>query len=555
MSATTSAPTNHRPPGQPTTAAETQIRGILAELGALAATDPRRLLTRTQQLLLENEQLRRQHEVFQSVQAKIQAEVESLTKPERHPVCVMSVFEEGQERMAEVAGANGMRLVVNVHPDVSPDRLRTGARGVLSRERNCLLSISDIPCEWKHVGQFEEWLPDRLGMLVRVHEQLLRLSCVEGLLGTDLRRGDRIGFDESCGIAFRRLEQPPRRDLFFEDEVDADFSQVGGLDRQIKRVQHCLEFNLRHPEIASRYRLPQKRGLLFWGPPGNGKTLLARCIVGHLRRQFPDQPCRFMSILGSSDYSMWLGQSEQNLRDRFDAAREAAREGLVVMFFDELDALGRQRHSDRGSTAPDRILNTFLGLTDGLVGLRNIALIGASNRVDILDTALIRPGRFSEKIHVSAPNRRGAQAILRHKLRDIPLAEECAGRSTEEFIQPLLSRVYSPIGGYAKVAEVKLSDGRRLTISASELMSGALLENVVHEAADAASIRDLETGKAGLAEHDLLDALDRQLRTISQTLSPANVKSYAESIPQDAMPVAVSPLLNGPGRHDFLRHS
>jgi SpoVK/Ycf46/Vps4 family AAA+-type ATPase len=262
-----------------------------------------------------------------------------------------------------------------------------------------------------------------------------------------------------------------------------------------------------------------------------------------------------MSILGSSDYSMWLGQSEQNLRDRFDAAREAAREGLVVMFFDELDALGRQRHSDRGSTAPDRILNTFLGLTDGLVGLRNIALIGASNRVDILDTALIRPGRFSEKIHVSAPNRRGAQAILRHKLRDIPLAEECAGRSTEEFIQPLLSRVYSPIGGYAKVAEVKLSDGRRLTISASELMSGALLENVVHEAADAASIRDLETGKAGLAEHDLLDALDRQLRTISQTLSPANVKSYAESIPQDAMPVAVSPLLNGPGRHDFLRHS
>ena len=524
----------------------------LAMLDALAAASPQALHEQARQSAVEKHNLRRQQAEIQRNQIKIKEQIQALTEPERYAVVITRGLNGHAERMVEVGLAGGTRTLVNVHPDVPSHALQVGARGVVTRERNCLLEVNDDVHPWKEIGTYEERLPGAGRVLVRRRDEQIALVCAADLDADALEPGDRVGFDQTCGIAFEHVERPPRQDLFFESDLVADFSQVAGLDRQIARIRHCLDFTFAHPDIARRYRLPPKRGLLLWGPPGNGKTLIARCIAAYLRQQHEGLTCRFMSVVGSGDYSMWLGESERNLRDRFAAAREAAADGPVVMFFDELDAIGRQRHTDRGSAAPDRILATFLGLTDGVEGLENVLLIGASNRPDMLDPALVRPGRFSEKIHILAPNRAGAAAILRSKLHGLPL-QDSAGADFVELIEPLLSRVYSPHGEFARLAEVKVSDGRRLTVGGRDVISGALLESVVEQACDAAAVRELRGGGSGLALRDLVQSLDRELRSLAATLSPANVKSYCEAIPADAVPVAVTAVLSGPGRSALTR--
>jgi proteasome-associated ATPase len=165
-----------------------------------------------------------------------------------------------------------------------------------------------------------------------------------------------------------------------------------------------------------------------------------------------------MAVSGSSDYSMWLGQSEQKLIARFDAALRLAADGgaPVVMFFDEIDALGRRRGTDPGSTAPDRILATFLAQLDGIRQVGNLIVVGATNRADVLDGGLTRPGRLGDvRIRVGSPNRQAARAILSHYLGGLPMAGDAAA-----MIEALLSRVYSPNGEYAEVVRVTLRDGR-----------------------------------------------------------------------------------------------
>src|SRR5262249_21602539 len=190
------------------------------------------------------------------------------------------------------------------------------------------------------------------------------------------------------------------------------------------------------------------RGVVLEGPPGNGRSRLASCRAHFIAGLWLAGECRFMAISGSMDYSMWLGQSEQKIIARFDAARELATRGGTpcLMFFDEIDAIGRRRNSDLGSAAPDRILSTLLAQLDGIQQVGNLIVIGATNRADILDAGLVRPGRLGDvKIRIPAPNRAGARAILNRYLTGVPLAGE-----QEAVVEGLLSRIYSPRGEYGE---------------------------------------------------------------------------------------------------------
>jgi SpoVK/Ycf46/Vps4 family AAA+-type ATPase len=341
-------------------------------------------------------------------------------------------------------------------------------------------------------------------------------------------------------MAYERLDAS-KGEYLFDENVTDDFSELGGLDKEIVRIKRHIDFRVRFPEVAAKYAFTSRVGILLYGLPGNGKTRIARCCAGYVPRLFPDRPCRFMHVKGSGDYSMWLGASEQKIIERFRAAREAAKDGLVIMFWDEIDAIAKRRGTDYGSGAPDRILGTLLSEIDGVVPLGNVLLLFATNRAEMLDPGLLRPGRTDEKIEIPTPNRRAADTILRHYLGRVPLA--AAHRGIDELIGPLMSRLFAPNGDYAEVARVKLSDGRRMPVAGRELVSGAMFEHVVKVAARDAAVREVEGGEEGVLEEDLLLALEAEMLAAVALLAPSTSKSYVKSIPQDAQPIAIDPVL------------
>jgi proteasome-associated ATPase len=489
-------------------------------------------------------QLRAHHEALRE-------EIDTLCAPERYPAVITGVHRNG-DLSVEVQGA-GQRLCVAVHPDVDPDQLRVGARGLLTKGRNCLLEVRDDTAEWHEVGTFEGYTEDGRRLLIRHQEQLVAATPAEGLATQTLRKGDLVGFNrDGAWLAYSKIDPPGKEDLFIEQTPTDRFEELGGLDREIGQLQRVIRFRLQHPELAARYRLPAKRGILLEGPPGNGKTKLARCLARFIADLVPAGECRFMAVSGSSDYSMWLGQSEQKIIARFQAAREIATEGgvPVVLFFDEIDAIGRRRGSDLGGGAPDRILATFLAQLDGMQSVGNVIVIGATNRADILDAGLIRPGRLGDlRLRIPPPTRAAARAILGRYLGDgLPVSGDC-----EEVAEGLLSRVYSPRGEYAELARVGLRDGRKVTVGGRDLVSGAMLENVVRSAAEEAADREAQTGAGGVTEEDLVVALDRELRSAASLLSPANVRGYVRRLPQDVDAVSVEVLARGAGTAAFAR--
>jgi proteasome-associated ATPase len=512
-----------------------------------AGSNPLKLQHMAIQLLAENNELQHSLAEVAGRQEELRQAVETLVAPE-HYSCVVTDVQRNGHLTAQVQCRGMSPLQVRVHPDVNTELLCVGAVGYLGRSRNCLVGLSDSAAAWTEVGTFEEYLPGGSRVLVRSQEQSIALNLADSLRETTLRKGDRIGFDREQGaMAFVRLPKTECAHLFSSDMPDDDFSQLGGLESQIEKIKQAIDFRYRFPHLADRYKLPSKQGILLEGPPGNGKTRLARCAANYIGRLSPGVACRFMAVNGSEDLSMWLGGTEARLKERFAAAREAAREGLVVLFFDEIDAIARRRGADIAATSMDRILSTFLGQLDDVhKSLSNVVIIAATNRADQLDPALLRPGRLDLKLSVPFPSRSGADAILRGYLgRGLPLSAPIS-----ELITPLISSLYAPRGAYASVATVKLSDGRQLTVRGRELVSGAVLEAIVRRASQAAASREADSGRSsGIVGDDLACSLEAELESTARLLSPANVKNYVLSIPQDAHPVEVTPAHFGQRRY------
>jgi proteasome-associated ATPase len=544
-----SHPTDAAKPASANLSAPRTLEEHLAGIAALNLRGPE-LRHLAEALLQENFALKETLAGVRQHHEELHKKITAYCAPEHYPAVITSVHRNGGLSV-EVYGP-GFFLEVPVDPAIPPERLRVGARGLLARTRNCLLHVDGASPRWSDVGSFEAYTDDRTGVLLKHQEQLVKAVLSDDLAELELRKGDLIGFDrDGARLAYARVEPPGREDLFFEKTPADRFEELGGLDREIARLKRAIHFHLSHPELATRYRLPTKRGILLEGPPGNGKTKLARCLAGYIAGLVPAGECRFMAIAGSSDYSMWLGQSEQKIRARFQAARELAGAGgvPVVLFFDEIDAIGRRRGADLGSSAPDRILATLLAELDGMQQVTNVIVIGATNRADILDPGLLRAGRLGDlKIRIPAPNRPAARAILNRYLDGLPLAVDAV-----PVVEALLSRVYSPRGEYAELIRVTLRDGRKVPVAGGALLSGAALENVIRAAADAAADREAQAAAVGITEADLAAAMDRELRSAVALLTPHNVRSYIPQLPQDVDPVAIEPVGPGAGTARYTR--
>jgi proteasome-associated ATPase len=311
---------------------------------------------------------------------------------------------------------------------------------------------------------------------------------------------------------------------------------VGGQDENLERLFDAVTGTLVDPERARRYGLDGRAAVLLVGPPGTGKTLLARVIAAEIRH-LTGKRCRIAVVKPGELSSLWVGESERNLRNLFEMLREAARDGYAVLFLDEVEALGRIRG---GTTAQhdDRLLAALLTELDGFAssGAR-VAIVAATNRKDTVDPALLE--RLSDvELHVGRPDMAGARRIFEiHLATDLPYA---IPRAT--LIEDVVSRLYSP-NGDNRLAVLRFRDGTTRTIAARDLMSGRLIEQLCRSARRSAFRRDRDGGAVGLVAGDLDDAIAWALARLAATVTPRNCRAHLADLPQDLDVVSVDPIV------------
>jgi proteasome-associated ATPase len=475
--------------------------------------------------------------------------IDRLTRPPWHPAIYLRPLTTRHGRAAVVVHGTSSR-VVSIEDSPLTNDLVAGDEVYLSHELNVLVGRADRSeptCAFGEVAVFDRRTADGR-IVISSHDEELVVAAAADLGGVALKSGDLLRWNRSAWMAFERIERSGGNDLFLEEAPDQSFDDIGGLDSQIAEMERAVFMRLHHGELATKYRLVPKRSILLWGPPGTGKTMLARALAARMRERSTSHRARFMNIKPSGLHSMWYGQSERNYREVFRVAREAGEkepEVPVVLHFDEVDAIGTAR-GGAVAQVDDRVLTAFMAELDGLESRGNVTVIASTNRRDTLDPALLRPGRLGDLVvHVPAPNRRAARAILGKHLRPgIPYAANGHGSDQEAtrqaLIETAIARIYSP-NADSDLAVLTLRDGKRRTVRASEMTTGAVLAKIARAAAERACIREVEAGGQGVAEDDLAWAMDEEFANAARLLTPANCRTHLADLP-DMDVVSVRPV-------------
>jgi proteasome-associated ATPase len=443
---------------------------------------------------------------------------------------------------ALVIHGNAQRLV-NVAEEIDAGALMPGEEVYLGKELNLIVGRSPTgipPCG--ETAVFERWTSgDRI--VLKSRDERVVVNAAHPLLQTALKTGDLVRWDRTFLFAFEKIEPGDGGHLFLEDTPRDTFAAIGGLARQIQQLQRILALHVLHGETARRYRMRRRGSVLLVGRPGTGKTMIARAVANWLAAQSPSGRARFLDIKPASLHSSWYGQSEANYREAFRIARTAgdAEPGIpVVMFFDEVDAVGAVRgHSV--TRVDDRVLTAFMTELDGLQSRGNVLVLAATNRRDAIDPALLRPGRLGDVvIEVPRPDMRAAREIFGKYLRaDLPYAGD-GDAAREAVLDAVVSRLYAP-NGAGDGAVGKLRDGKQRAVKAAELLSGADIAKIADAAVEAACVREIETGDAGLRSLDVVAAAEDHVESLARGLTPATCRGHLENLPNDVDVVAVEP--------------
>ena len=484
--------------------------------------------------------------------------LEKLSAPPWH-VAVFVERAETERGVDAVVALGGARRLVTVADGVDAASLCRGDPVLLGRELNVVVAKS--PCPSAYSG--ETGVFDRLGadgrLVLRSRDEEVVVEAAAGLLGRPLRAGDLVRWDRSLWMAFETIERGRGAHLFLENTPTETFDAIGGLDAPIDEMLRSVRLRLEHGDIARKYGVRPNGSVLLVGPPGNGKTLLARALANWMASASRSGKARFMNVKPAGLHSMWYSQSEANYREAFRVAREAG-EGEpdvpVVMFFDEVDTIGAAR-GESLQRVDDRVLTAFMTELDGLESRGNILVVAATNRQDALDPALLRAGRLGDLVlAIPRPNRAAARSILAmHLGAGIPCAagdrgepEETGPRlpasrpegnevegdhaaRREEWIEATVSRIYAP-NGLGTLATLVMRDGTRRAVTPRDLVSGAVLAKIARAAAERACAREVDTGEAGLRLSDLLTVVDAEFESTVRTLTPVNCRRHLEDLPQ-----------------------
>ncbi|HET9874920.1 MAG TPA: proteasome ATPase [Mycobacterium sp.] len=338
-----------------------------------------------------------------------------------------------------------------------------------------------------------------------------------------LRPGDSLLVDTKAGYAFERIPKAEVEDLVLEEVPDVSYSDIGGLSRQIEQIRDAVELPFLHGELYREYMLRPPKGVLLYGPPGCGKTLIAKAVANSLAKKMAEvrgdnaheAKSYFLNIKGPELLNKFVGETERHIRLIFQRAREKASEGTpVIVFFDEMDSIFRTRGTGVSSDVETTVVPQLLSEIDGVEGLENVIVIGASNREDMIDPAILRPGRLDVKIKIERPDAESAQDIFsKYLTEDLPvhaddLAEFGGDRSAciKAMIEKVVDRMYAEIDDN-RFLEVTYANGDKEVMYFKDFNSGAMIQNVVDRAKKNAIKAVLETGQRGLRIQHLLDSI------------------------------------------------
>jgi proteasome-associated ATPase len=457
--------------------------------------------------------------------AALRAEVDKLAAPPNSYGTVLTTHPEGT---VDVWTA-GRKLKVTVAPGVEAAQLSRGQEVVLNEALNVVAAGTADP-QGEVVRLKDRLDAARVVVALRADEErVVELSAA--LQDTGLQVGDLLRLDARAGVVLERLPKAEVEELVLEEVPHITYADVGGLGPQIEQIRDAIELPVLYAEHFAAHKLTPPKGVLLYGPPGCGKTLIAKAVANALAQQLSEttgtvSPAYFLNVKGPELLNKYVGETERKLREIFARAKEKASAGApVVIFFDEMDSLFRTRGSGISSDVESTIVPQFLAELDGVEGLTNVIVIGASNRQDLIDPAVLRPGRFDVKIRIDRPAREAAREIFgKYCTAELPWRP---GETPEGALEAATAEMFAADETH-RFLEVTYASGEKETLYFKDFVSGALIESVCTRAKKAAVKRMIATGVKGLTAADLVEAVKTEFRENEDLPNTTNPDDWAK---------------------------
>jgi len=470
--------------------------------------------------------------------AALREEVDKLTQP---PSAYGVVVGRNDDGTVDVL-SGGRKMRVALSPEVDLDSLERGQEVVLNESLNVVLARgNEVSGE---VVTIKDVMEDRARALVvgRADEERV-CELADALIGEKLRAGDHLLMDPRSGLLLEKLPRPEVEELVLEEVPDISYADVGGLDDQIEQIADAVELPFIHHELFAEHRLPAPKGILLYGPPGCGKTLIAKAVANSLATKVAevsgdkDAKSYFLNIKGPELLNKYVGETERQIRLVFQRAREKSEEGWpVIVFFDEMDSMFRTRGSGISSDMESTIVPQLLAEIDGVESLKNVIVIGASNREDLIDPAILRPGRLDVKIKIERPDRKAAaQIFARYLTADLPLSEDevsdlgggDAHKAVDVMIEKTVDEMYRA-DDENRFLEVTYQNGDKEVMYFKDFSSGAMIENIVRRAKKLAIKRLIDAGTKGIQVRDLLESIHQEYKEHEDLPNTTNPDDWAK---------------------------
>ena len=470
--------------------------------------------------------------------ASLRDEVDKLT---RAPGSYGTVVGINSDQTVDVL-TNGRKIRVTAHTDVDVDHLQLGAEVMLNDALNIVLERGiDLGGE---VVSLKEILEDGVRAIVVVRgddERVCELAT--SIRGMHLRSGDLLRLDSRSNLLLEKLEQPEVEHLLLQEIPNISYSDIGGLDSQIEQIADAVELPFLHADLFAEHQLPAPKGILLYGPPGCGKTLIAKAVANSLARKVASRTgddkgrSYFINIKGPELLNKYVGETERQIRLIFERAREKSDEGWpVIIFFDEMDSMFRTRGTGISSDMESTIVPQLLAEIDGVEGLRNVIVIGATNREDLIDPAILRPGRLDVKIKIERPDENAARQIFaRYLTDDLPVSqsdiENLGGGDIKIAVQQMVDQAVVEM--YAttddnRFLEVTYQNGEKEILYFKDFSSGAMIENIMRRAKKLAIKRLIDSGSKGICLQDLLESIHQEFKEHEDLPNTTNPDDWAK---------------------------